>query len=150
MQQDCQGDDLECVGLECISKSDTNRIPLRDIGIQTSLSYVEKKNASTSIDRPHVPVQAKATKKLTRNCKTGYKSNIQKLINFFRAFGEYCQLSVLLDILFYLQALESLFILSCRSLNCCKVAALALETPKQYRPAGYRECILYGNVAACS
>lgn len=70
LQQDCQGDDLQCVNLECISKDDANRIPLRDIGIQTSLSYLEKKNASTSIDQSHVPVEARTSKILARNCRT--------------------------------------------------------------------------------
>lgn len=69
LQQDCQGNDLECVDLECTLKDDASRFPLRDIGIQTSFSNVEKKNASTSIDQSHVPVEAKTSKRLTRNCK---------------------------------------------------------------------------------
>lgn len=70
MQQDCQGDDLECVNLICSTPSDSGaRTPLRDIGIQTSITDVEKKNASTSFDH-QASVQEKKTKKVaTRNCK---------------------------------------------------------------------------------
>lgn len=73
---------MECVELECIAKDAASRIPLRDIGIQTSVSYVEKKNASTSIDHTHVPVEAKTPKILTRSCKTDYINGLNlKCIN---------------------------------------------------------------------
>lgn len=91
MQQDCQSDDLECVNLECSLKTDTNRIPLRDIGIQTSLHYVEKKNASTSIDQSHVPVKAKTSKILARNCKIAHAHCLKRInLKFWPAVGDQC------------------------------------------------------------
>lgn len=79
MQQDCQGDGLECVNLICTSAANDDgdgggdgraRTPLRDVGIQTSFTQIERKNAATSFDQAIVPVQEKKTAKIsTRNCK---------------------------------------------------------------------------------
>lgn len=96
VHQDCQGDDVECIGLTCRSNAVTannnneSRRLSREIGIQTSIDVIETKDVSTSIDKSSIRIPQKATKVQGRLCNNFNFSvvSVNKFVNIL--VGDVC------------------------------------------------------------
>lgn len=73
VHQDCNGDSLECINLKCEYKKSKK---LKDIGVQTSITNVEIKNVSTSIDNSNLFTKTEKAENDDTMCKMNNNLNI--------------------------------------------------------------------------